>query len=257
MGPINPIIIDIKNMSNARKPRLYHPHNLQIESLIQLEPEAAQHITRVLRMNIGEEVILFDNRGGEYLGVIQNIKNKTEIYITHFFDCNRESPLKLHLGQSLARADRMDFIIQKATELGVDCITPLITARSMIKLDGKALDKKMQHWSNIIISAAQQCGRTHLPTLHLPIRLSAFVSPPFEGLNICFDPMASASLKSLLPSTAIRLLIGPESGLDESEMNLAMHHHFSAYTLGPRVLRTETASIAALCALQLLHGDLS
>jgi 16S rRNA (uracil1498-N3)-methyltransferase len=127
----------------------------------------------------------------------------------------------------------------------------------MIKLDKKQLDKKMQHWSNIMISAAQQCGRTYLPILNAPLSLEKFLSTPFMGANVGFDLSATTSLKSIKPTPhAIRLLIGPESGFDEQEIKLATKYQFEFYTLGPRVLRAETASIAALSALQLLYGDL-
>lgn len=244
-------------MSTTRRPRIYHPHDLMINTTIYLESEAAQHITHVLRMKINEELILFNNQEGEYLGTIKNIAKKTEIQIIQYFDRNLESPLIIHLGQSLARGDRMDFIIQKATELGVNHITPLITARSMVKLDKKQLNKKIQHWTNIAISAAQQCGRTHLPIINLPLPFQKFVTVPFEGNNILFDPESNTSIKSILPNPkSIRVLIGPESGFNDSEIALAKNNQFKTYTLGPRILRTETASITALCALQLLYGDL-
>lgn len=244
-------------MNAPRRPRIYHPQDLAINTNIYLESEAAAHITRVLRMKLNDEIILFNNQGGEYLGSIQNIGKKTEIQIIQYFDRNIESPLTLHLGQSLARGDRMDFVIQKATELGVTHITPLITARSMVKLDEKQVHKKLQHWINIAISATQQCGRTHVPIINSPIALQKFIMLPFEGNNILFDPASLISLKSLtLHSKAIRVLIGPESGFNEDEILLAKNNQFETYTLGPRVLRTETASITALSALQLLHGDL-
>lgn len=242
----------------TRKPRLYHPYPIAIGDQIILSPQAAQHITRVLRMKVGEEVILFNNQGGEYNGIIKQIKNKTEIYIQEYCDNSRESPLKIHLGQSLVRHDRMDFIIQKATELGVHEITPLITALSIIKLEGKSLEKKYQHWFNIIVSAGQQCGRTQLPVLNAPLLFQTFVSLPFDGAQIGFDLNSKLSLKSLSPTpNALRILLGPESGFDKAEIALAMHHQFKFYTLGPRTLRAETASIAAVSALQLLYGDLS
>jgi 16S rRNA (uracil1498-N3)-methyltransferase len=244
-------------MTAPRKPRFYHPHPLEIGQVIILESESATHVTRVLRMQIGDALILFNNQGGEYTGIIKHTKNKTEVEISEYHERNCESPLHLHLGQSLTRNDRMDFIIQKATELGVQHITPLMTVRSMIKLDKKQLDKKMQHWSNIMISAAQQCGRTHLPILNLPLTLEKFLSTSFIGANIGFDLRATASLKSITPAPqAIRLLIGPESGFDEQEIKLATEHQFEFYTLGPRVLRAETASITAISALQVLYGDL-
>ncbi len=245
-------------MNTIRRPRIYHSQDLAINTNIYLESEAAQHITRVLRMQINDEIILFNNQGGEYLGSIKNIAKKTEIQIIQYFDRTVESPLVIHLGQSLARGDRMDLVIQKATELGTTHITPLITARSMIKLDEKQLHKKLQHWINITISAAQQCGRTHLPIINTPISFQKFIMIPFEGNNILFDPNASLCLQSLtLHNKAIRVLIGPESGFTENEILLAKQNQFETYTLGPRVLRTETASITVLSALQLLHGDLS
>lgn len=246
-------------MNNARKPRFYHPHPIQVETYIELESDAAQHISRVLRMNVDEAILLFDNQGGEYLGILKNITPKaTQVYISEHFDHHNESCLKLHLAQSLVRADRMDLIIQKATELGVYEITPLITTRSIIKLDQKTLTKKMQHWSNIIISAAQQCGRTQLPILNQAVKLNSFLKTPFEGINIYFDPTETDSLKSITPPPkAARLLVGPESGLDDNEIKLALDHQFKGYTLGPRVLRTETAAIAAVSALQVLYGDLA
>lgn len=245
-------------MNTARKPRFYHPHSLEIGCPTTLSGESAQHITRVLRMKIGEAIILFNEQGGEYEGVIIAIeKNHITLLIQAHFQIERESALKLHLGQSLLRNDKMDFVIQKATELGVREITPLITTRSIIKLDAKSLEKKLNHWTNIIISAAQQCGRTQLPILNRPLPFQQFVASPFEGMNIGFCPLSSHSLKSIASQpTTIRLIVGPESGFEDLEMSLATQHNFTPYRLGPRVLRAETATITALSALQSLFGDL-
>jgi len=183
------------------------------------------------------------------------------MYISEYIPTDIESPLKIHLIQSIVRADKMDFIMQKATELGVDAITPILSTHCIVKLDKldkKAIDKKMQHWSNIIISAAQQCGRTRLPVLHIPELFSVYINTPFEGNNIIFEPRAQQSIHRLPahPNKKMRILLGPESGFTENELQLARDNQFESYSLGPRILRAETASLSALAVLQVLYGDL-
>jgi 16S rRNA (uracil1498-N3)-methyltransferase len=204
-----------------------------------------------------EEIILFNGQGGEYPAKLFITKKQATVHILGFTDINREGTLKIHLAQGLARGDRMDFIVQKATELGVTSITPLFTKNCAVKLDEMRATKRLQHWQNIAISAAEQCGRTTLPLLFAPMTFTEWVKQPFAGLSIVFDINSQTSLKTLKQPSQLRVAIGPESGWDNHENALMISQGFLSASLGPRILRTETASIAALSIIQGLFGDLN
>ncbi len=156
----------------------------------------------------------------------------------------------------MARGDRMDFVKQKSTELGVDSIAPLFTKHCAVKLDEQRSSKRLQHWQNIAISAAEQSGRTNIPAISTPQTLTEWASLPFAGTSLIFDPQSTTRLKDLAPNTHIRIAVGPESGWDEHEVAFMEKQGFVICSLGPRILRTETAGITAISILQGLFGDL-
>lgn len=236
-------------------PRIYYPYPLQRGEQVVLEKTIAHYLMTVLRLKDNEQVILFNGLGGEYSAILTLDKKKASVNILDHVSISRESPLQLHLGQGLARGDRMDTVVQKATELGVMSITPLITKNCAVKLDDQRKEKRLQHWQNIAISACEQSGRTEIPTIFAPISMLEWCQQPFQGISLFFDPHSKTPLNSFSPTHAIRIAIGPESGWDEQESTFMLKQGFASATLGPRILRTETASITALSILQGLFGD--
>lgn len=239
-----------------RIPRIYTPQQLQSGLTISLEETASRHIGKVLRMTPGRELILFNGQGGEYSAIIHEVGKKvTQVTITEHNTDNRESPLHSHLAIGISRGDRMDWVLQKACELGVTEITPLFTERTEVKLSGPRLQKKLQHWQHILISACEQCQRNHLPTLNEAVNLEQFLSQAPEGEKWVLHHRDSVGLDPSENVTNACILIGPEGGLSETEIDSAKAAEFSALTLGPRVMRTETAPLAALTLLQQYWGD--
>ncbi|MCF6438028.1 16S rRNA (uracil(1498)-N(3))-methyltransferase [Pseudoalteromonas luteoviolacea] len=242
-----------------RIPHIYQPSDLVINQPTTLDEDAAGHIARVLRMKEGEHVSLFNGQGGEYLAKITAISKKTvEVTPFEFVDKCVESPLKVHLGQGISRGDKMDFTIQKSVELGVSEITPLFTTRCGVKLSGERLAKKHQQWQKIAISAAEQSGRNFVPIVHPPITLEQWLSQQSKELKLTLHPRADHSIKTLpAPEQGVRFLVGPEGGFTDEEMTNTTEQGFIDIKIGPRVLRTETAALTVLSALQLQFGDLA
>ena len=215
-------------------PRIYQAVALDLSAHIRLDEKASHHIARVLRAKIGDRLILFNGRGGEYESVIcQADKKNVEVNIDRFINREAESPLDLSLAQGVARGDKMDMIIQKSTELGVRTLIPLITERCQIK-KSYIQEQKYQHWQSVAISASEQCGRNRLLIINEP-------HIPVNKIDI---------------NKKITLLIGPEGGLSEKEIEEAIKHHFISLNLGPRILRTETAGLAAISMFQTHIGDM-
>lgn len=241
-----------------RIPRIYQPGVLTPQQLLQLVDDAANHVGRVLRMAPGDALILFNGDGHDYPAVITDSGKKTvTVQINAKLENQVESPLKIHLGQGISRGDRMDFAIQKAVELGVTEITPLFTERCGVKLDAERLQKRTEQWQKIAISACEQSGRSKVPTVHSAQNLDKWLGQPTEELKLTLDPWAKDTIKTLTPVTALRLVIGPEGGFSDREIQLTNSAGFVAVQLGPRVLRTETAALTAISALQLQMGDLA
>lgn len=237
-------------------PRLYVPELECSEEITLLNKAQSHYCTNVLRLNNNDLIILFNGKGGEYHSRITSIHaKKTSVFVEGFKEVLRESPVSIHLAQGLSRGDRFDFVIQKATELGVTSITPLITHKSHIKLDAQRIGKKHQHWQAVAISAAEQSGRTTIPLIESPVALPEWTSKPFAGQSLFCSIGSSPSLMSITSSSAIRIAIGPESGWATTEETLFKEHHFNAFHLGPRTLRTETAPIVALSLIQAKIGD--
>jgi 16S rRNA (uracil1498-N3)-methyltransferase len=230
---------------------------------IALPPQAAQHVMRVLRLRSGAALTVFDGRGGEYTATLELAGRDTAtVEIGEHRSIERESPLRITLLQGLARGERMDWVVQKATELGVRRIVPVATARSVVQLDTERGSKRTDHWLAIAAAACEQCGRNTLPEIAAPLSFEAALRETAAiELRLALHPDSWESLRTVLGAHAARpetvLLIGPEGGLDETEIALARQGGFRVAHLGPRVLRTETAGIAALAALQCLAGDLT
>ncbi len=238
-------------------PRLFCATPLQPGASIHLPEAPAHHVARVLRLGEGNALILFDGRGGEWRATISHVdKRGVRVALGQHHAREAESPLQLTLLQGIASADKMDWIIQKAVELGVSAIAPLLTERTLLKLSPERAEKRSLHWRNIIISACEQCGRTRLPELHAPEPLRARLARASAGQRLVLSPKAQTPLAALPGELgAAEILIGPEGGLAERELEEALAAGFIAVSLGPRVLRTETAGMAALAVMQGRWGD--
>ena len=240
-----------------RIPRIFHSQSLTPASQIALNANASHHLAKVLRLGIGAPLRLFDGHGGEYLSSIIEI-NKREVIVTvgehQLIDL--ESPLKVTLAQGISKGERMDYTLQKAVELGVQRIVPLNTERSVVNLKGDRQERKLEHWRGVIISACEQCGRNTLPEL-LPMQsLDNWIRDEPRNLRLLLDHRANAGISDLNKSVDLTLLIGPEGGLSENERDNAYAAGYCGLRLGPRVLRTETAALTAMAALQSHWGDL-
>jgi 16S rRNA (uracil1498-N3)-methyltransferase len=219
-------------------------------------PEAQAHyIGRVLRMAQGDAVQLFDGSGQEFLGTLLEVgKKRVRVGLTESFAGQPESDLRIHLGQGLSRGERMDWAIQKATELGVNEITPIISERCEVRLKDERAEKRQAHWQQIAVSACEQCGRSSVPVIHPPVLLSEWLKASDAQLKLVLHPVAEPMLSHAKPST-LAFLIGPEGGLSDAEVSQAQVAGFHSARLGPRVLRTETAPVVALAVAQQLWGD--
>ena len=219
-------------------------------------PEAQAHyIGRVLRMASGDAVQLFDGSGQEFLGQLLEVGKKTvRVTLDQALPGQAESPLHIHLGQGLSRGERMDWAIQKATELGANEITPIVSERCEVRLKDERADKRLAHWRQVAISACEQCGRSRLPLLHPPLTLAEWLGNTDAALKLVLHPVAEPLVGHAPPDT-LAFLIGPEGGLSDAEVEQAKTAGFHAARLGPRVLRTETAPVVALSVAQQLWGD--
>ncbi len=242
-----------------RIPRIYEPTPLGSGQTLALNEDGANHVGRVLRMQPGQALVLFDGRGGHYPATLSEVGKKQVLVTLGEQERHEvESPLPLHLGQVISRGDKMEFTIQKSVELGVNVITPLFSDRCGVKLNGERLEKKLEQWQKIVISACEQCGRNQVPLVRPAMELSAWLAEETAELKLNLHPRAPYSINTLPePTQGIRLLIGPEGGLSDEEIALARDHGFADMLLGPRVLRTETAAMTAITALQCRFGDLA
>jgi 16S rRNA (uracil1498-N3)-methyltransferase len=224
-----------------------------------LPSAGAYHVARVLRMREGAPLSVFDGSGHEFRAEITKVDgDRVTVQLGDATPGTAESPLKITLVQGVSRSERMDWTLQKATELGVAAIAPVLTARSVVRLDEKQAAKKQGHWRGIVVGACEQCGRAKIPSVSTPMTLREyFANVRKDGLRLALSPSAPASLVGLssMPSK-VELLIGPEGGLDDDELLAAQKAGFMPVRLGPRVLRTETAAVVALSVLQGLWGDL-
>lgn len=241
-----------------RIPRIFYPESLAVDTQVELTADAVNHIANVLRLKAGHPVVLFNGDGNEYPATLQQAeRRKVVASIDAKLGISCESPLPIHLGQGISKGDRMDLVLQKSVELGVTEITPLITERCVVKIDPQRWQKKHQQWQKIIIGACEQCGRNTLPTLHPATTFSDWVRQSTNALRLTLDPTADKLFRDLSPNQhGFRLLIGPEGGLSKQEVYQTQEQSFTPTKLGPRVLRTETAALAAITSLQSRFGDL-
>lgn len=242
-----------------RVSRLYSPLKLLAGTRIELGPDQANYVARVLRLRKGDALRLFDGNGGEFAATIEVASKKSlQIKIGEHVATNNESPLQVQLIQCISRGERMDFVMQKSTELGVSRISPAISDFSVIKLDAERAEKRREHWHKVIASACEQSGRNQLPELDAPTALADVLAKTTAQTRLVLHPDATTLLTAVpQPTGDVCILVGPEGGLSDKEYELAADSGFTAVSLGPRVLRTETAAIAVLAVIQSLWGDLS
>ncbi len=239
-----------------RNPRIYAPVPLAAQQIVELPENAAHHVGRVLRMKPQEPLIVFNGEGGCWQATITEITKKgVSVCPETFMADDRESPLAISLGQTLSRGERMDYAIQKAVECGVTEITPLLSERCEVKLTGERADKRIRSWQQMIISACEQCGRNRVPVIHQPVALEEWLASRTTDLNFVLHHRTQQALEGYDKPASVSILIGPEGGLSAAEIAKAEAHNFHALALGPRVLRTETAPVAALSLMQYLWGD--
>lgn len=242
-----------------RIPNIYTETSLTVNSETELDANAAQHIAKVLRMKKGFKLNLFNGDGFFYAAELSLVDRRTvHASIAERVKCESESNLKTHLAIVMSRGDRMDYAIQKATELGINQITPLSSERCEVKLDDAREDKRIKRWQQVAISACEQCTRASVPSINPVLTLEEFMEIPRDpdSLSLVLHHRDTQDLKSIQPRPSkVTLLIGPEGGLTAEEIDNAKQQGFQACTLGPRVFRTETAPVAALAVLQWLWGD--
>jgi 16S rRNA (uracil1498-N3)-methyltransferase len=242
----------------VRVTRLYVAVPLLVGARIALPETAAGHLVRVLRAQAGDACVLFNGDGHDYdARIVAAGKRDAEVEILAARAVGNESPLRLVLLQALARGEKMDWILQKATELGVVAIVPVTSERSEVRLDGERADKRIAHWRSVVVSACEQSGRATVPAVAMPGSLAqAMADLPATARRLLLDPQATQGMRKLdLAAGGIVLAIGPEGGWSARDLASLRGNGFEGLRLGPRVLRTETAGIAAIAALQACHGD--
>ena len=232
---------------------------LQAGADVMLPEDVAAHLLRVLRLQVGDACVLFNGDGHDYAARITSIgKREARAAIAASRRIDNESPLRITLLQGIARGEKMDWILQKATELGVARIVPLVSERTEVKLGAERAERRLAHWQAVIASACEQCGRNRLPELLEPVRLANWAAAVADegGLRLALDPRGDVAVRDLPVVRAATLAVGPEGGLSEQDLATLQHAGFRGLRLGPRILRTETAGLAALASLQAIHGDL-
>ena len=243
-----------------RIPRLYVDLPLAAGERITLPEAASHHVTRVLRLGSGDPLTVFDGCGGEYDATVARAsRSAVEVDVGAYLLVDRDSALNVELVQGICKGDRMDFVIQKATELGVRTVRPILCERTVVKLDPTRAERRLTHWRAVAVHATQQSGRTRAPDVTGVEDLDTWLSRPGPGPGIFLSPRDASSLSDLAqpePGDTVRLLVGPEGGLAPREVECARAAGFVGLRLGPRVLRTETAALVALSVLQARWGDL-
>lgn len=240
-----------------RNPRVYEPQPLHEGAELFLNDSAVQHLGRALRMRPGEAIRLFDGDGNEHHAELVEIsKRAIRVQVGAKILVTSESALRVELGQVMSRGERMDYVVQKATELGASRIVPLFSERCEVKLNPERQAKRVQHWQQVAISACEQSGRSRVPEIAMPQSLAPWLEACQSELKLVLHPDAAMPLAQRQTPASISLLIGPEGGLSDLEIAQARALQFESLQLGPRVLRTETAPVAALSVLQYLWGDL-
>ncbi len=244
-------------VGTSRVPRFHMPVMLAPGATLPLAQDAAHHASRVLRLQEGEPVILFNGAGGEYSArIVHTSRDGVTVEIGDFNPAEKESPLAITLVQGISAGDRMDLTIQKAVELGVGAIQPILAERSVVRLKGERGDSRREHWQRVAAAACEQCGRNRVPIVSTALALDQF-RPPEGALKLLLSPNGNAALRAVDVSigSAVVVAAGPESGFSPNEEGLFLAAGFLSVRLGPRVLRTETAGPAAIAALNALYGD--
>jgi 16S rRNA (uracil1498-N3)-methyltransferase len=237
--------------------RVYVESALNPGAILELPRAAALHLAKVMRVRSGDPLVLFTGDGREFAATVQSVGSRVTAAVGEARSVNRESPLAITLTQCIARGDRMDLIVQKATELGVARIVPVLSRRSVVRLDAAQAQSKAAHWRSIAVNACEQCGRNRLPLIEPPRPLLEHLgAAAAAGPRLLLEPEASATAPGLTVGGAVEIAIGPEGGFDSDELEAFRVSDFAPVRLGPRVLRTETAAIAALAWLQSRFGDL-
>ncbi len=242
-----------------RIPRFYCPCLLTVEQSFTLPEEVFRHAIQVLRLQVSESLLLFNGEGGEYLANLTEINKRSATVLIQSFDpSERESSLALTLVQALVKPDKMDFALQKAVELGISAFQPLITQRSVVRTDKEKIEKKLQHWQAVTISACEQSGRTRPPKIYAPQTLDQYLSQLNDKTTyLLLAPGSAQNLSQVTVQTNhLAVLIGPEGGFTAEEVEACLAAKMQGIALGKRILRAETASTSVLAILQLLHGDL-
>ena len=240
-----------------RATRIYIEQSLAAGTQLALAAGPAHHIAKVLRMQPGQTLILFNGDGRDYAASIAAIdKREVLVSVGEAVPTERESPLAVHLGIAISKGERMDWVVQKAVELGVAEITPLVSERVEVRLQGERADKKLQHWQGVAIAACEQCGRNRPPKIHVIGSLHDWMRNVQAERKFVLHHRSAQPLAAERPPRSAALLIGPEGGLSASEISAAEQAGFASLQLGPRVLRTETAPLVALSLLQFVWGDL-
>jgi 16S rRNA (uracil1498-N3)-methyltransferase len=246
----------MKNSVSRVAPRFFAPVDLALGAEIRLPDRAAHHLA-VLRLRSGDSLTLFNGQGGESSAELVRVSaGQAWARILKSHRLERESPLPVVLAQCVSSGDRMDTTLQKSTELGVSRVVPIASERSVVRLSGERAEKRVAHWRNVVIAACEQCGRNRVPEVERITGIDAFLDGPEPGeLRLLLAPEAGQALKQLPRPERVALLVGPEGGLTERERTLAERAGYVPVRFGPRVLRTETAPLAAIAAMQTLWGD--
>lgn len=240
------------------QPRIFVDMRLGPGAQFALPPDAAQHVGKALRLKTGDTIVVFDGRGGEYDATIQRMDREyVDVKTGAFRDTDREAPVSVGLVQGLPEADKMDWIIQKSVELGVAWIQPVVCDRSVVRLSGDRAARRQSHWSRVAVAACEQSGRNRVPEVRPTLGFLNWIALPSEAARWMLSPAAAPLAARAAPSRPVELLVGPEGGFSDRERDLAASRGFEDVGLGPRVLRTETAPVAALATINALWGDFS
>ena len=240
-----------------RIPRIFIDVPLNENQRVELPKETSHYLSRVLRLPVEAQLRIFNGQGGEYLACITKVtKNSATLQVGAFDATDNSSPLHIHLGIALSKGDRMDFVVQKASELGVSEMSLLNSERTEVKLKGERLEKRLTHWRKVAISACEQCGSNRVPVINTPISLSNWINQRDEPIKLIMQPGTAQTFQQNKPAS-VALLVGPEGGFADQEVGAANRAGFENITLGPRILRTETAPLVAISLLQHHWGDLN
>jgi len=240
-----------------RRIRIFHIGELSSGLTVMLDPFASHHLLQVLRKKAGERFIMFNGNGGEFDAVLISANKKTAcVEIGEWHERKTEPELSIHLGQAMSRGERMDYAIQKSVELGVSAITPLFTEFCQVQLSENRIDKRVAHWQAIAVSAAEQSGRCAVPVVHSPISFEEWIQQDHPIKMICCPRQNKSMSMEVVANKDIAITIGAEGGFSDKEINAAFQANFAPLSLGPRILRTETATVVALALLQMRYGDI-